>query len=103
MTRIVLLLGGVLEDEGDIGGGQEDVSDFETWLLEGFTLPQKRYISFALELGPDFVTYNTVIRCESLYILSRRLAYPCRYTDTVQQRFGRSKAVMHVLLNHMLN
>jgi len=106
-----LLLGGVLEDEGDVGGGQEVVFDFETWsdvdCWRDLRFHKRDIFRLrdALELGPDFVTYNR-IRCdavEGLCILLRRLAYPCRYTDMVQQRFGRSKAVLCVLFNHMLN
>ena len=49
-------------------------------------------------------TYNRVkfTAVEGLCLLLRRLAFPCRYFDLIA-KFGRPKAVLCVIFNHMLS
>ena len=54
---------------------------------------------------PEFITtYNrhNIPSIEALCILLKRLAYPCRYYDMIG-RFGRSKTMLCIIFNHVLD
>ena len=79
-------------------------NDTECWTDLRFRKLDIPRICDELELEIEMVTYNGVkfSNVEGLCLLLRRLAFPCRYVDLIP-KFGRPKAVLCVIFNHMLS